>query len=145
MKALSLRQPWAWAVLHLGKTVENRVRNMGLPKPSEFLIHASLHFSYTYYEEALSWMRVRGLIPPTVQVPNLASMPRGVVIGMATSCQIIRPREHDHPEATNPWWMEDQYGYVLTHVRATPLVPLRAYLGFFTVPDEVADKAMVRP
>ena len=24
MKALSVRQPWAWAILHAGKTVENR-------------------------------------------------------------------------------------------------------------------------
>ena len=24
MKALSLRQPWAWAVVHAGKSIENR-------------------------------------------------------------------------------------------------------------------------
>ena len=24
MKALSIRQPWAWAILHAGKDIENR-------------------------------------------------------------------------------------------------------------------------
>lgn len=25
MRALTIRQPWAWAVIHAGKTVENRI------------------------------------------------------------------------------------------------------------------------
>lgn len=25
MKALSIRQPWAWLILHAGKDIENRV------------------------------------------------------------------------------------------------------------------------
>jgi hypothetical protein len=39
MKALSLRQPWAHAVLYLGKRLENRKWNVAFR--GEFLIHAS--------------------------------------------------------------------------------------------------------
>ena len=28
MLALSIRQPWAWAIIHAGKDVENRSENM---------------------------------------------------------------------------------------------------------------------
>ena len=28
MRVLTVRQPWAWAIIHGGKDVENRVRNL---------------------------------------------------------------------------------------------------------------------
>ena len=40
MKCLSLRQPWAWAVVHAGKSVENRRWNTNFR--GEFLIHAAV-------------------------------------------------------------------------------------------------------
>ena len=39
MKALSLRQPWAWAVVEAGKDVENRRWNTKFR--GDFLIHAA--------------------------------------------------------------------------------------------------------
>ncbi len=39
MKALSLRQPWAWAILHAGKRIENR--DWGTAYRGPLLLHAS--------------------------------------------------------------------------------------------------------
>lgn len=41
MRVLSVRQPWAWAILHAGKTVENRTRSLGTYR-GPVAIHAAL-------------------------------------------------------------------------------------------------------
>ena len=58
-KALSLRQPWLWMVLH-GKAVENRRRNLGLPR-LPFLLHASSTMTGGDVYEALVFVGERGL------------------------------------------------------------------------------------
>jgi hypothetical protein len=48
MKALSIRQPWAWLILHAGKDIENRdwpTRFRG-----RFLIHAAKGMTRDEYE-----------------------------------------------------------------------------------------------
>lgn len=42
MKALTVRQPWAWAIMHGQKDVENRVRNLAGSYRGPLLIHAGL-------------------------------------------------------------------------------------------------------
>ena len=42
MKALSVRQPWAWAIIHAGKDVENRT--WGTRYHGPLLIHASKNY-----------------------------------------------------------------------------------------------------
>jgi len=41
MRALTVRQPWAWAIIHGGKDVENRSRSLG-PYRGPVAIHAGL-------------------------------------------------------------------------------------------------------
>jgi hypothetical protein len=54
MKCLSIRQPWAWAIIHAGKDVENRTWAPGKAlKPGERLaIHASKMFDV----DGLRWI-----------------------------------------------------------------------------------------
>ena len=42
MKAITVRQPWAWAILHGGKDVENRTRNIAGSYRGPLVIHAGL-------------------------------------------------------------------------------------------------------
>jgi len=42
MRVLTVRQPWAWALIHAGKTVENRVRNVAGDYRGPLAIHAGL-------------------------------------------------------------------------------------------------------
>src|SRR5688572_4676832 len=60
MKALSLRQPWAWAVVHGGKRVENRGWTTDYRGP--LLIHASTGMTRGEYEDAVAFMLGRKLV-----------------------------------------------------------------------------------
>jgi hypothetical protein len=42
MRALTVRQPWAWAIVHGGKDVENRTRNLAGSYRGPVAIHAAL-------------------------------------------------------------------------------------------------------
>jgi hypothetical protein len=42
MRVLTVRQPWAWAIIHGGKDVENRVRNLAGDYRGPIAIHAGL-------------------------------------------------------------------------------------------------------
>ncbi|MFD4111601.1 ASCH domain-containing protein [Streptomyces sp. NPDC058650] len=42
MRVLTVRQPWAWAIIHGGKDVENRVRNIAGGYRGPVAIHAGL-------------------------------------------------------------------------------------------------------
>lgn len=42
MKAITVRQPWAWAIMHAGKDVENRTRNLAGKYRGPVVIHAGL-------------------------------------------------------------------------------------------------------
>lgn len=42
MRILTVRQPWAWAIIHGGKNVENRVRNIAGSYRGPVAIHAAI-------------------------------------------------------------------------------------------------------
>jgi hypothetical protein len=50
MKAISIRAPWAWAILHAGKDVENRTWPTNVR--GTVAIHASNSMGRAYYEWA---------------------------------------------------------------------------------------------
>lgn len=52
MRALTVRQPWAWAIVHGGKDVENRSRSLG-PYRGLVAIHAGLTWDGDPYDAAL--------------------------------------------------------------------------------------------
>jgi len=45
MRILTVRQPWAWAIIHAGKTVENRTRSLGSYR-GPVAIHAGLKIEH---------------------------------------------------------------------------------------------------
>ena len=51
MRILTVRQPWAWAILHGGKTVENRPRNIAGSYRGPIAIHAGKTFDDTAWED----------------------------------------------------------------------------------------------
>ncbi|WP_205814215.1 hypothetical protein [Microbacterium sp. K24] len=46
MRILTVRQPWAWAIIHGGKDVENRPRNIAGNYRGPVAIHAGKSFDY---------------------------------------------------------------------------------------------------
>jgi hypothetical protein len=149
MKALSLRQPWAAAVLHLGKVIENRRWNTAFR--GEFLIHAAKGMTRAEHAEALDFCEdVLGL-PRCFEIADKLQPPRlrfGGIVGIATLVSVVHPRsdllpiEGQYPKAIYEsdawrWHMAEQYGFVLENVRELPFVPYRGELGFFEIPRSV--------
>src|SRR5580704_17656926 len=62
MKALSIHQPWAWAILHAGKTVENRTWPTRYRGP--LLIHASKARSSYDRGAQIDWAQAYGVASP---------------------------------------------------------------------------------
>jgi hypothetical protein len=84
MKALSIHQPWAWAILHAGKNVENRSWPTRYRGP--LLIHASKNRA-TYDQEAKrDWEAIYG-----IALPRLEELTFGAVIGAVelVDCQPV--------------------------------------------------------
>ena len=68
MLAVSIRQPWAWAVIHAGKDVENRAegasKRMRRGIGQRVLIHASKTMFVEDYDDIVALMRSRNLGEP---------------------------------------------------------------------------------
>lgn len=116
LRALTVKQPWAWAILHAGKRVENRPCVPGAARP--LLIHAG-----------------RSVDPDDIGQP--ADLPRGVSYALAS---VVSWHHADECRAAcSPWALPDLWHWVLDDVRPARQVPLRGQLGLW-VPDDVTYK-----
>lgn len=118
--ALSIRQPWAWAIINAGKDIENRswpTKQRGL-----ICIHASKAVPPTRY--LLDCYEVTRITGRDNMPPKLADdFHRGGIIGTA---EIV-----DCVEASESPWFFGRYGFVLANVQAVGFIPVKGALGFF--------------
>jgi len=142
VKALSLRQPWLWAVLELGKTIENRRWNSHYRGP--ILLHASMGSTLDECLEALAWMQSRHLIESRdPRWPGLKNVERGGICGYAELVDVVAPGPttatvpREMIDELSRWHMPQQYGFVLRKVRRIPFAPCRGALGLFEVAPDV--------
>lgn len=119
VKALSIRQPWAWAILNAGKRIVVYTRRSDYRGP--ICLHASSHSSAGYHITAmLEISRARGR---ETAVPYRDRMERGGIIGTA---DIVDCVEH----SDSPWFF-GPFGLVLENVKPTPFIPVKGALGLF--------------
>lgn len=120
MKALSIRQPWAWAIVQGIKPVENRTwapRHVG-----ELLIHAGQVFDDEGLQSMLAtFPELRDQLP--------ARWDLGGVVGVADAVECVT----QHPSR----WFTGPYGLVLRNARPLAFVRWPGKLGFFDVPDDI--------
>lgn len=123
MKALSIKQPWAWMIIHGGKDVENRTWNTQFR--GRFLVHASAACTRDYWAQAVSFALERGLIKRPAEIPPINELLRGGIIGSVemTDCVIA---------SDSPWYMGDK-GFLLRDAKPTAFTPMKGRLGFFEV------------
>ena len=117
MKALSIQQPWAWAILTLGKDIENRdwkPTNPGLRFRGPVLIHTGLKRD----RDGDAWLRSQG-----ASVPD--DLPLGGIVGKVTIADVVTASD-------SPWFL-GPYGFVLRDPLMLPFCPLKGMLGFFAV------------
>jgi hypothetical protein len=115
MKALSIRQPWAWLIIRGHKDIENRTWLTNFR--GKFLIHAGKKFDYEGYNWVLSEMNM--------ELPEIKDYERGGIVGSAkvTDCVAL----FDSP------WFFGPYGFVICNPKPLPFLPFRGRLGFFEI------------
>lgn len=130
MKALSVRAPWWWAILH-GKPVENRDWYTNFR--GTVWLHASKHWSRREIEEDLediAFMAEKdGLVLPKVNLDYMLDS-GGCIVGSVEIVGCVT----EHPSA----FFVGKFGFVLRNPAALAKpVPVKGALGFFDVPDNL--------
>lgn len=115
MKALTIRQPWAWAIMAGLKDVENR--SWPTKVRGEILIHAAGKTDPRGFE----FLNAQGILHPE-------AYPLGALLGTVTLADCVT-------ESPSAWWI-GPHGFILKDPRRPEKpVKLAGRLGFFEVPD----------
>lgn len=122
MKALSIRQPWAWMILHAGKDVENRDWRHNANFHGNLLIHAAKGMSKKEYTEAVAFARGIGV---TISIPGMDEIRRGGIVG------IVEVTGHKRMHASP--WFTGPTALILRNPYPLPFRPYAGQLGFFEV------------
>ena len=126
--ALSIRQPWAWAIIHAGKDIENRTWqavNHGLRQRGRIAIHASKGMTREEYQEASEFINDRLSYWQTSELrcPAPADLLRGGIIGSVDVIDVVS-------ESKSPWFFGPR-GLVLSRPIACAFIPAVGALGYF--------------
>lgn len=114
MKALSIRQPWAWLIVNGFKPIENRTWNTNARGP--ILIHAGKSFDKKGY----AWVRDNF---PEIDLPLPSQFERGGIVGRANLWEVAT--------ASSSPWFSGPFGFRLAQAEPLPFVPMPGRLGFF--------------
>ena len=112
MKALSIRQPWAWLIVHGGKNIENRTWKTKYRGP--VLIHAGKKIDMAAYNQ---------LADKGVELPPIDDLLTGGIVG---KCNIVDCVNH-----STSTWFGGPFGFVLENPKPVIFSPCRGQLYFF--------------
>lgn len=116
MKAISIQQPWAWAILHAGKDVENRTWNTHYRGP--LAIHAPAKRQRDHW-----WPR--GVIRPEEDELHLSA-----IIGIVDLVDVV--------ERKRSKWFGGPFGLILENpLILTRPISCKGGLGLWNVPSNV--------
>ncbi len=118
MKALSIRQPWAWLIANGYKDIENRMWPTRFRGP--FLIHASKGMTKDEYEECKDFALD---VDPDIPFPKFDDLQRGGIVGQAEITDCVEWSDSD--------WFVGEYGFRIANAKALPFRECRGMLNFF--------------
>lgn len=132
MKILSVRQPWAWAILTEGKDIENR--SWWTAVRGRVLLHASLKSDF---DDCMDFMDEAFPLPTGERICRRAralnhdAARRGGIVGSVEIVDCVS----QHPSR----WFFGPFGFVLRDPRPLRFIPLKGRLGFFDAPSHVLE------
>ncbi len=119
--ALSVRQPWAWAIIDGCKIIENRslgaIRSGGM-RTGRICIHAASEVKEDEFRWGVWRLQRHGVTPPR---PD--DLPRRAIIGTVDVVDII-----DHSDSE---WFGGPWGLVLENPVPIDPIPAKGALGYF--------------
>lgn len=130
MKALSVRQPWAWLIVAGYKSIENRTWSTRHRGP--LLIHAASTMTADEYDACRIYLD--GFT--RIDLPAPGALKLGGFVGRVDLVDIINedpvPGAHENAVVDNPWYMGDQ-GWVLQRPVSFDLIPARGFQRLWNV------------
>ena len=143
IRVLSLWAPWAWAILHAGKDIENRTRSFPRTFVGEFWLHASLWpgtrkpLTRGKQEELIEQFQVvQAMSGKPREVPKLTlgelDAMRGKIVGRVTLTGYVE-------QSASLWFVPGSLGLQLTGPQALrePVSAVGAQGWWFASPDEM--------
>lgn len=170
-RALSLTQPWAYAITHLGKRIENRLAWRGCKHRGPIWLHASATKGRAFEECADGLARVlvsagrkverdamlegpTPLLKTSHGYYSPGSITMGAIVARATIVDVIENErdftrwvdaggERDRSERIyqGQHWWFRGFALVLDDVIEIDPVPAKGALGLWRVPETIADAA----
>src|ERR1051325_9940412 len=125
MKAITVREPWSWAICYAGKDIENRDWPTSIR--GTIAIHAAKGLNQDEHLRAsMEIETICGLRPPAF--PMLKT--RGMIVALADIAGCVTDHRSD--------WFCGDYGFVLENVRVLQKpIYCKGALGFWGVPTEI--------
>jgi hypothetical protein len=138
MKALSIRQPWAWLIVNGHKDIENRTLRSWHRGP--LLIHASQTMKKEDYALARQFAAARG-----VTIPAAGELPRGGIVGRHRGAAswggiVGRVEMTDCVNRHTSPWFEGSIGYVMENPETLPFQACLGQLGIFNATHPAVDE-----
>lgn len=130
MKALSIRQPWAWLIVQGHKKVENRTWDT--KKRGRFLIHASSKRPSD--DDMAAAQAICDKL--NVTLPQKSEFVLGSIVGYATLVGTVT-------ESRDPFFF-GPVGHLLKDCRAVEPVQFKGALSFFNTPFCIVGGKLVR-
>jgi len=127
MKAISVRQPWAWLLIHGGKDIENRDWPTGFR--GRIAIHAAKGMTVQEWQDAADFVadfdeHLANRIPgPHVLV-------RGAIIGTMELQNCVA-------RSYSPWF-QGKYGFMLSDPQPCDPIPIKGALGLWEWDSQTA-------
>lgn len=122
--ALSIRQPWCWAILVAGKDIENRT--WPTPVRGRILIHACKNMTTREYDCFCDfYAEIGGNGSPTI--PHRDNLLCGGIVGEVDVIDCV--------SNSDSLWFFGPYGFVLRNARPLPFWPCKGRLGFFELEE----------
>lgn len=130
MRALSIRQPWAWLITQGYKKIENRTWDT--KKRGRFLIHASSKRPSDSDMQAAAEICSK----LNIALPRKAEFVLGSIVGYATLCGTVT-------QSSDPFFF-GPVGLCLKDCNAVPPIQHKGALSFFNTPYSVVGGKVVR-
>jgi hypothetical protein len=126
MRAICIRQPWAWLIVNGFKTIENRTWKT--ERRGEVLVHASKNLTLKSYVEIKNLIcQHPDIVGIADLIPPMAELETGGIVGAVTITDCVT-------QSDSPWFLNTGYGFVLSGGRALPFMACTGALNFFEVP-----------
>lgn len=124
LKALSVRQPWTWSILHLMKPVENRSWSTNYRGP--VALHAAKGMTEDEWYDGLYTASQAAKVTPFIlgmKFPGRKELQFGGIVGTVEIVDVVT-------EMDSPWFF-GPYGFVLANPKPVEFIPVKGALGFF--------------